>query len=974
MQLSKIFVYVSVSLGILFISKTVKSQSAVSYQISDEQNLPSNEVYRVLQDTFGYLWIGCDAGLYKYDGFNYQQYTNSKINGKAVSFLQIDAKQRIWAKNFYGQIYHTQADSLVLVKHLNTSNPSYPQFTIDDSCNLWYYRNNYIMVYYETINKTDSFKIPISGGTEIISLKYFNGNIYVISNMLLVHEFNIKSKKINQFKVPGIDSEKISSCFFAVRQDTLLFLMEYRENEKYILFGLYENKIEKLSDIKGLVQNQRVYSVYSMLDNFWITTSSGAYLVKNIRSINLMDESIFLKNEKISSVLMCRESMLWFSSVQNGLFIVPEPLIKQKLINENVVNEQNITSLLAYNKNSLFVGAYSGKVYNINLNSMELQEISPDKNIRFITVKKILKSENFTFISRGQLCIIDNKTNKQYFAGISNLRDFALVGDTLYMVLPERIVKESVSKMIERKGDFKNVLPHGGKAIEYDSINQIFYIAYANGTLIYKSGKPVKELFYNNQKVYCNSISYSNGKMWLATLTMGVLAFENNLPVFQFNISEKSHQNFARTIKATSKYVWFNSEKYLYRLSLTDYSVETFDKAKSVSPKDINEIDAIDGQIFLGTKKGLLFFPEDFAGNPSVKPNLEITSVFLNNRPVFSTELKNIPFNHSNLQIYLASPSFKLRGNYNYRYRIGEIDSNWTLVPANVGYIFFQRVPPGKYLIEIQSVIGKNMYSKTLKLPIRIKAPFWQVWWFYLVLTVVGSIAVTIAYFSRIRILRKRAELKSQVFASQLTALKAQMNPHFLFNTLNSVQDLVLKNDVKSSNYYISKFSTLMRKILEVSDKPYVSLQTEIEIIDAYLNLEKLRFGSDFLYEIQFPDNLAIESILIPPMIIQPFIENAVKHGLLHKKGEKRLLVIFEYTTILKCIIEDNGVGRKRMSEIQNRNNHSHKSFATGAIEKRLDLLNVYLKQHYSFDIIDLYDGDTAKGTKVIINFPVYNS
>ena len=163
----------------------------------------------------------------------------------------------------------------------------------------------------------------------------------------------------------------------------------------------------------------------------------------------------------------------------------------------------------------------------------------------------------------------------------------------------------------------------------------------------------------------------------------------------------------------------------------------------------------------------------------------------------------------------------------------------------------------------------------------------------------VAATACTIVYLIfhwRIGFLKRRAEIQNQLILSQLTALKAQMNPHFMYNTLNSIQDLIVQHDIKSTNYYLSQFGSLMRKVLDASGSEQILLTEEVEILTLYLNLEKLRFGEQFSFEIRVDEQLDLEMMRIPSIVIQPFVENAIKHGLLHKNGEKKLLIYFSMT------------------------------------------------------------------------------
>jgi hypothetical protein len=300
------------------------------------------------------------------------------------------------------------------------------------------------------------------------------------------------------------------------------------------------------------------------------------------------------------------------------------------------------------------------------------------------------------------------------------------------------------------------------------------------------------------------------------------------------------------------------------------------------------------------------------------------------------------------------------------------LDTNWKFVSALNNQVQYASLPSGKFIFEVKAVNEDGVESlNTERLKFLIHAPIWQRWWFYLLMFLVGSSGVAILFMIRIRFITRRAELRNKVTASQLTALKSQMNPHFLFNILNSLQDLILKHDIKNSNYYLNKFSLMMRKVLDVSGQDEISLTTEVEMLDTYLELEKLRFGDDFNYSIKLDEKIDADNLRLPPMIIQPFIENALKHGLLHKKGLKSLIIDFKIENmVLLCVITDNGVGRKKSEEIKARHGRSHQSFATKATEKRIELLNSYGTSNFSFEIIDNSIDGKSSGTTVIISIP----
>ncbi|MGB1041403.1 MAG: tetratricopeptide repeat-containing sensor histidine kinase, partial [Flavobacteriales bacterium] len=208
---------------------------------------------------------------------------------------------------------------------------------------------------------------------------------------------------------------------------------------------------------------------------------------------------------------------------------------------------------------------------------------------------------------------------------------------------------------------------------------------------------------------------------------------------------------------------------------------------------------------------------------------------------------------------------------------------------------------------------------------------------------------------------------KYELAASNLKALKSQMNPHFIFNSLNSIQDLIIKNEKETSYDYIVLFAELVRSSLNNSNNDFIPIEEEIEFLEVYLKLEKLRFGEEFNYEIITNE---VDDIYIPSLIIQPFLENALLHGLMHKKGDKKLTIEFKLDKELTCIITDNGVGRKEAKRIKDRRGNSHESFAMNSIKERLELLSERFNNNYEFKVEDLFEYDIPTGTRIILSIP----
>ena len=219
---------------------------------------------------------------------------------------------------------------------------------------------------------------------------------------------------------------------------------------------------------------------------------------------------------------------------------------------------------------------------------------------------------------------------------------------------------------------------------------------------------------------------------------------------------------------------------------------------------------------------------------------------------------------------------------------------------------------------------------------------------------------------------QKRLAIEKQYRDSELKALKAQMNPHFIFNALNSIQEYIVLNEKNLASDYLGKFADLMRKYLYHSDKGSISVEEEVACLNTYLELEKVRFEDTLDYSITVANAIPVENTYIPTMIIQPYVENAIKHGLLHKKRDKGLsIVLVQEGKHIKCTIEDNGVGRAKSKALQQNSKRDHKSFATKATQDRLALLSFDKDQEIGVATIDLYDDNgLPKGTRIIITIP----
>jgi LytS/YehU family sensor histidine kinase len=223
---------------------------------------------------------------------------------------------------------------------------------------------------------------------------------------------------------------------------------------------------------------------------------------------------------------------------------------------------------------------------------------------------------------------------------------------------------------------------------------------------------------------------------------------------------------------------------------------------------------------------------------------------------------------------------------------------------------------------------------------------------------------------------RTKAELQQRAAELEMQALRAQMNPHFIFNCLNAINGFILTNDSETAADYLTKFSRLIRMVLNNSQKKLISLEQELETLDLYLYMEHLRFTNNFHYQINCDDSIDALSIFIPPMLFQPFAENAIWHGLLHKEGNGELLISLHLEKdIIHCTITDDGVGRKKAAMLKSKSVEKNKSMGLQITKNRIALLNQDLNSETFFEIQDLEDEyGNATGTKVNLKIKIESS
>ncbi len=285
---------------------------------------------------------------------------------------------------------------------------------------------------------------------------------------------------------------------------------------------------------------------------------------------------------------------------------------------------------------------------------------------------------------------------------------------------------------------------------------------------------------------------------------------------------------------------------------------------------------------------------------------------------------------------------------------------------SNQNNLNVNNLSPNAYTLHVKAINADGIESQQeATFSFVIKPPFWKTWWFRALLALALVSAIMAAVQFRIRFLKDKHKTALQISEWKLKALQSQMNPHFIFNSLNSIQNFIISNKPIEGVKYLSKFSKLIRKILDNSNYQQMKLERVIETLQMYVELEAMRFNNEFSYQFVISDDDSLYDTLLPPMLFQPFVENAIWHGLMPKKGDKLLLIQVEkQADTLLCIIDDNGVGRGNSLEKE-----GHTSRGESITKDTFDAFNQQLGKEATLTIIDKLL--PLSGTRVEIRIPL---
>jgi len=983
-------------------------QSVAPIQFGVKDGLPSDVVYFVLEDRQGFLWFSTDKGVVRYDGFEFEVFTKADgLTDNEVFSMVEDNQGRIWFGTyngipgfFYqGQFYNpenypplAEIELQEYILHI-----SYDQ---EGTVFLTGFGGGVYSISTEGEVRDYSKLYPgrMIGALELDGQNYLITN--QLKNLLPIQPFDSVGLVPNQFEFIKNAGGKVlrtvqNSLFLSVGIGSNN-ITAWDLESKYIMsespIQLPDSaKILNIAQdsVRGLllIENNGIY------EYGWETLYTGA---PPTRVIPLSYTPSFAYYDLRGD--------LWITTLGDGIILLKQSLVKP--FSDTLPFQGQLVDVLSRThegaSEDLLLLFSNGDIWSWNQQGIQLKnqlEFSDWLSglYRNARLNRSWSPNHYWVYGENGLFHVDLGAQVDSIAnGAFYIRDsprgilFTSAPGSLFWPFSEGLsyqqnIDEFVAylKTASRKGvpiDFKIKTKIGAVLSTQDGS---LFAGYQHGIGLFDEeiGQfyPRENSVIKTRVTTLKTITLKNGDSWMLAGGDALLAaISTQQDTIMADLELIQNYKVSDLVLVGDTLLLAGTDDGLLKLSV-DFQAKRFffqgkisDLVGLPSPK-VEEVHLVQDSIWIITQKGAVTASLDNllnASNQKLKTP-KIMGLWIDEIPVdFDTDIELAPDFYS-IRFKLASLDFENLGQVVFQYRLGA-QSPW--LTTNSNQLQFPDLNSGTYSLQVRSVAFNGQYSEVLSIPITVLRYWWQWPWLWLLLGLSVGLLVLGIVRIRNRRLNEKAKAELKMAQMELTALKAQMNPHFIFNALSSIQRFILASDTRSANEYLTKYSRLTRLVLNHSDKTLVPLEDEIQLLENYIALECLRLSHRFTYEITVDDALDPKRVELPALLLQIFIENAVWHGLSPLDTPGHLQLSFKkVASNMLILLKDNGIGRQAAGE---RNPRKGESRGGKLVLDKLTMLNETVYQHQaSIDTVDLFDpGQEPAGTEVRILIPIVHA
>lgn len=1004
--LSLLLVYSSFSHGL------AQQYNFRNYTVRD--GVAQSQVYTLLQDHRGYLWMGTrGGGLSCFDGSSFKTYSEKDGLGNSyVHKIRQDKQQKLWIATNEGiSVYDGKQFRNYAISGFNTPVPVY-DIAFDSDGSQWLATGAGVFRFYKgtftditrqlhlphiTVNSLiidQKQRIWFGTGKGLYRIDRKNGKLVLKT---LKNESHYMGNAINvvredprgniwigtygdgAYRYDGYHFSRIDWHHELYTRTVLDIFCDDKQhiwfatlNHGIVLYNTQTKVFSQLTENEGLSNNHVRSIIQDNGGNMWFGTSGGGVCHYFGKQFTTFDKSSGLGGNYIYSIFRDSRQRLWVGTSQKGLTVMEHSRFTT-YDSRSGFTDVKVKAITEGNDGWLYFGTEGQGLYCYD--GTQFRSIP---QLEDLYVKAFTKDQN------GDIWI-------------------ASAGSGIVRITPNGTLRPVIIKYLTGSGLLQNRIT----CLYTDPENRIWYGTENSGIGVIRDGKPVSLHLNIRNGLPSNAIRSltgdKSGTLWIGTADAGIASFSlsgGKIHSYNHKNGLTSSNIYLLTIDRNGNLISGTETglDYLYLNSRRKpVSVKHYGKGEGFTGIETCQ-NAVwmddDGTIWFGTINGLARYNPANSVKNTHPPVLSINDVRLFYESLSRTlygdaagdwntiHSLHLPYNQNHLSFDFFAINFSNPEAVRYKWKLAGFDREWS--PASSEHsIVYSNISPGNYVFMVKSCNEDGVWNDRPELIyIYIAAPFWQRWWFIALELSVGGILVFFLFrwqINRIRAKSKeqqqRLKMEKELVELEQKTLRLQMNPHFIFNALNSIQSQIGTGKEQEARYYLAKFSRLMRQILDNSRNTTISLEEEIRTLENYLLIEQFCNGNRFDYTIESDPSLEPDFIRLPPMLLQPFVENAIKHGFRFNDPEKRgsILITFrEQDNMLECSVTDNGIGRKQSAELSKNSKETyHQSTALLVTQERLNLMNGD-QSEATLEILDLEDANGhATGTKVVIRIPV---
>ncbi len=991
--MSRLF-YALVFILLAVASKPIAAQEAV-YHVSTltvENGLPQSYVSDIVQDSNGFLWTATLNGLGRYDGKEFKLYQHTKANKNSISgniILHMFLTKQNWLWLCYDDgkidLFNTVTEKIIRL----SQNPTFKRLE----------------------NEVQNFKSLVSDMEDHFWMLANDGGVFEISpKQKSIRHFTYRQLNLNE-PVVAIANYQGKLTWFTKTGIAFAKTGQYQSYSFGKLRTMNGNLKEHYK--VSIKKNGDIIVIDSLGINIWNPTSN------EIKKIKL---PFFADPDQSLVTLGLKNDILYFGLANTIYQLKPNYTLEKWIVNEQ---KGKANSLCIDQSGVCWIGTngYGLRQYN------QTRKTLPSYQKRHHFVKDVLLKAGYTEAAIQKTVL---KHLSSFSSRSTSHGDSLWIGEAFqeFESLPLVLINEKEIKSFSFKNsDTKDLTKRSIRFLTHDGTGVLWAISQNNNLLKFDK----KNLSYSvqgtvqiNRKEFINGLIYINDDLflistpskllrydlktkrttdlsyqlptnnvlcikrdpilsnliWIGTLADGLIGYDiQNGTTKSYNKQNGLPNNTIYAIIPHGKNeLWCSSNKGVFSFNKQTKAIRSFTSIDGLPNDEFNSFEYLvlpRGLIAFGGSIGYTLFDPAQIADDHFNPKVVITNVNIINKTltqaVQTIKQLNLSYHQNFININFASTQYDFPQKIKYRYQLKGLNKEWIEVGGQ-NQASYTSLPAGKYTFMVNASNSSGKWSAHIKqISISIAPPFWNTWWFYVCCLL--SIGLLIYLFLRLRI-RKikqqekwKLDVEREALQLHAMALRARMNPHFIFNCLNSIKALIQQKEETKAIRYLTTFSTLIRNQFNHNGNE-IPLAKELDTCKLYMELEALRFDDYIAYEINIQDEYLIEETMVPPLIVQPFIENAIVHGLLPSpSGGKIKIDVYREGAYIICKIKDNGIGRAAAKLNKEKSRPLHQSQGIELLEQRIHLHNNLHGSTSTYEIIDLYEQEKATGTLVIIKF-----